>query len=551
MQRSAYDTDGDPSSAEEELTEMDRRALRLSRSSMSKIEESNRQNSKRRFGYRRSKTQPNSEADQTENEVGGSEISMGGCVMAFTFLSKAKKMSRHSFADSRYITQSKPGLINAQDVLSDSEVYSVRSDRSLPLATRNVSPDGKPPRPPSRTEGKLKEGKVSFSEKEADEKSNLIPDEDHASDWQMFWEDMIMAPEKRYVNSLLLTVPLAAASALLNWDEVWVFSLNFLAMVPLAALLGDFTEVAASHVGQTLGGLLNATFGNAVEVVVSIQALRADQIRVVQASLMGSVLSNLLLVLGTCFLFGGYNRKEQLFNQTAAKANCSLLLLSSLSLILPTPLGVYYDLDDPQVLIVSRTVSVCLLFMYCQLLYFQLKTHKDLFENDDDDEDEGMSMTASIVGLASVTVIVAIFSGFLVNSIDGFTEQANLSKTFVGIILLPIIGNVVEHIAAVTVAVKDKMELAMGIAVGSGTQVSIFVIPATVVIGWMMGKEMTLLFPTFEISLFIMAIVIVAHAVGQGSSNWLFGSMLVMTYFMIGVAFWFEVVEDYIGGDSD
>jgi len=368
------------------------------------------------------------------------------------------------------------------------------------------------------------------------------------SDLTIFWEEMVMSPDKRAVNALLLAVPFALWAALAGWADLWVFTLNFLAMVPLAALLGDFTEVAAAHVGQTVGGLLNATFGNAVEVVVSIQALRDNQIRVVQASMMGSVLSNLLLVLGSCFFFGGITRKEQVFNQTAAKANCTLLLLSGLTLVLPTPLGEYYDLSNDDVLVVSRTVSVALLFMYCQLLWFQLKTHKDLFEDEEEEEDEEdmeMSMAGSIVGLTSVTAVVALFSGFLVDSIDGFTEQANLSKTFVGIILLPIIGNVVEHIAAVTVAMKGKMELAMGIACGSGTQVSIFVIPATVVIGWAMGREMTLLFPTFEIGLYIMSVLIVAHAVGQGSSNWLFGSMLITTYCLVGVAFWFENVKEY------
>jgi len=354
----------------------------------------------------------------------------------------------------------------------------------------------------------------------------------------------LLNPLHKPVNYLLIFLPLAFASVYLDWGPTLVFILNFLAMIPLASLLGDFTEEAATHVGQTLGGLLNATFGNAVEVVVSIQALRSGQIRVVQSSLLGSVLSNLLLVLGCCFFFGGIRRDEQTFNVTAAKANTSLLLLSSLALILPTPMGSTGYVEEENVLFVSRITGVFMLFMYLQLLFFQLRTHKHMFEDEDEEEGGGMSLSGALVGLALMTLAVSVLSDYLVDSIDGFTEEADLSKSFVGIILLPIIGNVVEHLTAVSMAMKDKMELAMGIAVGSGTQVSVFVVPVVVVMGWALHEPMTLNFPPFEVLVYIMSIVIVTNAVGSGRSNWLFGSMLITTYVLIAVAVWFEQVPE-------
>jgi Ca2+:H+ antiporter len=280
----------------------------------------------------------------------------------------------------------------------------------------------------------------------------------------------------KYVSVLLLLAPFAVMSHYLNWSAMWIFWLNFLVMIPLASILGDFTEEAALHTNQTIGGLLNATFGNAVEVVVAIQALLANEIRVVQASMIGSIFSNLLLVLGCCFFFGGLKHKEQTFNATAATANMGLLSLSSIALVLPTPFAEYYEVQDEHVLIISRFAACFLLFMYLQLLVFQLYTHSDIFDgaaNDENGEDEAgeaeveeeeptMPMKVALIGLFVTTLSITIFSDFLVGSIDEFCEVSGVSKTFVGLIILPIVGNAVEHITAVTVAIKNKMDLAMG-----------------------------------------------------------------------------------------
>ena len=182
------------------------------------------------------------------------------------------------------------------------------------------------------------------------------------------------------VSVLLLAIPFACwANFQGTWSAAWVFWLNFMVMIPLASILGDFTEELALHTNETIGGLINATFGNAVEVVVAIQALMADEIRVVQASMLGSIFSNLLLVLGCCFFFGGLYYKEQTFNSVAATSNIGLLALSSIALVLPTPFAQYYNVKDEHVLVISRISAIFMIFMYAQMLFFQLYTHAHIF----------------------------------------------------------------------------------------------------------------------------------------------------------------------------
>ncbi len=368
------------------------------------------------------------------------------------------------------------------------------------------------------------------------------------------------------ISLCLLVVPFAMMSHYLHWSATWVFWLNFFAMLPLAAILGDFTEEAALHTNDTIGGLLNATFGNAVEVVVAIQALLVNEIRVVQASMIGSIFSNLLLVLGMCFFCGGLYYKEQTFNSTSATASMGLLALGSIAMVLPTPFAVYYDVQDDRVLIISRLAACFLLFMYLQLLFFQLFTHKHIFDevdeqsrrqNDDEDDEDGnedddkddeeprIPMWMALLGLFLTTAAVTFFSDFLVSSIDEFCKDSGISRTFVGLIILPIVGNAVEHVSAVTVAMKNKMDLAMGVALGSCTQISLFVVPLTVLVGWATDKPMSLNFPHFEITLYVLSIFTVSVCLANPRCNWLEGSLLCTTYLMIAIGFWFEEVVDF------
>lgn len=381
--------------------------------------------------------------------------------------------------------------------------------------------------------------------------------------WTNFLDIWIGKP----ISLLLFFTPFAFASHYLEWGPQWIFWLNFLTMVPLASILGDFTEEAALHTNDVVGGLLNASFGNAVEVVVAIQALMSDEIRVVQSSMIGSIFSNLLLVLGMCFFFGGIYYKEQSFSSLNAMSGMGLLALSSIAMILPTPFAAYWDVEDESVLIISRVSAILLLISYLQLLYFQLYTHKDSFEveafgnteagegdgdgdhdgdgDGDHDEEATIPMWMALLGLTLTTGSVTIFSSFLVESIDGFCVESGISRTFVGLIILPIVGNAVEHITAVSVAMKNKMDLALGVAIGSCTQIALFVVPVTVLWGWYVNKPMTLNFPTYEITLYILSIFTVSVCLGTGKSNWLLGSVLMITYLMVAIGFWFEEVKDF------
>lgn len=347
------------------------------------------------------------------------------------------------------------------------------------------------------------------------------------------------------MNILLLLVPFAIYSRTAGWSASSIFWLNFFAMVPLASLLGDFTEEIASHTNQVIGGLVNATFGNMVEVIVAIQALRKGEIRIVQASMIGSIFSNLLLVLGCCFFFGGLKKKEQKFNSVAAVANVSLLALSSIALVLPTPFANYYNVDNDDVLTISRVAAIFLIIMYIQLLVFQLITHPHIFE-DEAEEEKTLPLNVAVICLIMVTIWISVHSELLVASIDQYCDSSGISKTFVGIVILPVVGNAVEHMTAISVAMKDKMDLAMGVAIGSCTQIALFVTPITVIFGWCVGVPMNLNYPHFEIILFMLSVIIVSITLSTPTTNWLLGSLLILTYVMVAIGFWFEKLEPTI-----
>jgi len=365
-----------------------------------------------------------------------------------------------------------------------------------------------------------------------------------------------------YVNFLLPTVPVGIIAGLLGWNPTAVFTINFLAIIPLAAILSFATEEISMKLGETMGGLLNATFGNAVELIVSIVALKDGQIEVVQASMLGSILSNLLLVMGMCFLFGGLvhrgtsgNGSEQSFSAAVAQATCSLMTLSSASLVIPAAL--YAVLDQSvrdrdektrSILILSRGTAIILLLLYVLYLIFQLRTHSNLFDAEVSDVEEGEEEPEAeepIIGpvsaagvLVVTTLLVAICAEYLVGSIDDIVESAGISKAFIGLILIPIVGNAAEHVTAVVVAVRNKMDLAMGVAIGSSIQIALLVTPFLVIVGWIIGQPMSLHFETFETVAFAVSVLVVTYTVQDGKSNYLEGAMLLGLYIIIAVAFY-------------
>ncbi|EQL04030.1 hypothetical protein G6O67_008190 [Ophiocordyceps sinensis] len=361
-----------------------------------------------------------------------------------------------------------------------------------------------------------------------------------------------------YVNFLLVTVPLGIVAGACNWNPTAVFTINFFAIIPLAAVLSFATEEISMKLGETMGGLLNATFGNAVELIVSIVALRDGQIEVVQSSMLGSILSNLLLVMGMCFFFGGLVHRgqngegtEQNFSAAVAQTTCSLMTLSSASLVIPAALyGVLKQSGsnekDSSILVLSRGTAIILLLLYVLYLVFQLRTHSNLFDAerqaaaDDEDEDDEpcMGAVAAAVVLVVVTILVAICAEYLVGSIDAIVESAHISKAFIGLILIPIVGNAAEHVTAVVVALRDKMDLAMGVAIGSSIQIALGVTPFLVIVGWIIGQDMTLHFETFQTVAFAVSVLVVTYTVQDGKSNYLEGAMLLGLYIIIAVAFY-------------
>ncbi|CAO3571392.1 unnamed protein product [Mortierella alpina] len=291
-----------------------------------------------------------------------------------------------------------------------------------------------------------------------------------------------------------------------------------------------------------LGALLNASFGNAVELILAIFALKEDKIDVVQASVLGSVLSNLLLVLGFCFVCGGFKYSSQTFNQTAAQTSASLLSLSCLSLLIPAAFHATATEVDQTANIqhLSYGTSIVLLIVYVLYLVFQLKTHTHLYATGDEEQEEPvLPLWLSIALLVAVTVVVAICAEFLVGSIEGLSHAWGLSPTFIGLILLPIVGNAAEHVTAVSVAMKNKMDLAIGVAIGSSMQIALFVTPLMVIIGWISGHHMTLFFNTFETCVLFVSVLIVNYLIQDGESNWLEGVMLLSTYVIIAIAIFF------------
>jgi len=406
-----------------------------------------------------------------------------------------------------------------------------------------------------------------------DQKDIIHEEPTHGSSFIFFFTNSYV------ITALLIFVPIGIALGASEQNETVVFIINFCAIIPLAKLLGDATEELALHTSESVGGLLNATFGNAVEIIISIFALKAGLIRVVQSSLVGSILSNLLLVLGMCFIAGGYYIKDLKFNETAAQTSVAILFVSVLGVMMPAALKAQLSSDkaayeaaeklinrtrlaelnltdtleeewthrldeETRLLILSHGTALIMLVIYGLFLVFQLKTHKRFYADPkkpgekEEHEEKHMTWPVSLLMLAIITVIVAVCSEYLVGSIEGITVAWGISETFAGMILLPIVGNAAEHLTAVTVSMKNKMNLAIGVAVGSSQQIAMMVMPLMVVLGWIIGQPMTLYFEIFETAVLFMTVILIFALLVDGSSNWLEGSMLIGVYFILAIAFY-------------
>ncbi|KAI0368738.1 calcium/proton exchanger [Pilatotrama ljubarskyi] len=430
-----------------------------------------------------------------------------------------------------------------------------------------------------------------------------------------------------WLNVLLVCIPVSWALHFAVPDnDTLIFVFSFLAIIPLAKLLAFATDELSMRVGQTLAGLLNATLVNTynVELIVAIIALVKCELQIVQSSLIGSILSNLLLVLGMCFFAGGTRFSEQGFGISVTQLNTSLLMLAVIGVLIPAAFhfAAGAQIEDPaeakDILAVSHGTAIILLFIYGSYLVFQLFSHKALYDDQNPDvfrstryaprekkkkdaangngdvdassQHEGngssiplnsvtgerlqnspsgsvshehdieaasaaragegaeesmeeevpqMSVLMTFLLLATVTVLVAVTAEFLVDSINGIVETGGINREFIGVILLPIVGNAAEHVTAVTVSVKDKLTLSLGVAVGSSIQIALFVIPFIVTLAWIMGKPLSLLFDPFESMVLFFSVLVVNYVVQDGKSNWLEGMILMCLYVILAVVFWF------------
>ena len=363
-----------------------------------------------------------------------------------------------------------------------------------------------------------------------------------------------MDPRETKLNILLLALPITLYFNYVDENLSMAFFSSLIAIMPLAFLMGRATEEIALRTTESLGGLLNATFGNAAELIIAVllilEASRvADPetqsffIHLVQASLIGSILGNLLLVMGLAFVWGGIHHSEQKYSETQVSSNGSLLLLSMIVLVIPTVFhsSVGGEGGDSRLLDLSHIAAAILLLVYGLFLLFQFRTHVHLFATDGSHHEEPeMTQRDSIILLIVATVLVSWMAEILVHSVEAAAEDFGLPHLFIGVILLPLFGNAAEHFTAVTVAGKDKMDLSFAISMGSSTQIAVFIAPLMVIIAWALGVPLTFEFGILETVSAFLAVLIVNSIAADGKSNWLEGAMLLSSYGVLAAAFLFH-----------
>jgi Ca2+:H+ antiporter len=365
----------------------------------------------------------------------------------------------------------------------------------------------------------------------------------------------LFAPE-RLLKLLLVFVPLAALAEWLHWGGTAVFICACVAIIPLAGLMGEATERLAARLGAGIGGLLNATFGNAAELIIALVALSRGYHDVVKASVTGSIIGNILLVLGLSIFAGGLRRERQTFDRAAAGVGSTLLVLAAIGLVVP---AVFHYLGEAAVHVqrltlaqeraleqgLSLEISIVLFIAYALSLVFALRTHKHLYAGQSHTEAHDATARPeapwrAVVTLVAATAMVAWMSELLVGAVEEAAHALGLTEVFVGVIVVAVIGNAAEHSTAVLVAIKNKMDLAMNIAIGSSIQIALFVAPLLVFISYLFpGGPMNLVFTPFEVLAVLMAVAAAKMVAEDGESNWLEGVLLLAVYVVIGMAFYF------------
>jgi Ca2+:H+ antiporter len=352
---------------------------------------------------------------------------------------------------------------------------------------------------------------------------------------------------------LVPLIPAAVALELWHASPTVVFAASALGIVPTAALMGRATEELAARSGPGIGGLLNVTFGNAPELIIALFALEEGLQEVVKASIIGSILGNVLLVMGAAMLVGGLGRDRQTFNATGASVQSTMLMLAATAMVmpaifeliegkgLPSPGAERVDFGST-VEHLSLATAIVLIGTYVAGLWFSLRTHRAIFNPpyEEDEDTWGWSVRTAVIALAIAGVAVGLMSEILVGSITEASESVGLSEFFIGVIVVAIVGNAAEHWVAVLVAIKDKMDLAVNIAIGSSAQIALFVAPVLVIASFFIGVgPMPLVFNGFELGAVLVAILVANYVTQDGESTWFEGAQLLALYAILGIAFYY------------
>jgi len=356
----------------------------------------------------------------------------------------------------------------------------------------------------------------------------------------MIMKSLISYLKSKPLSLLLIALPLAIIGSLQEWNAILLFILSAISVIPLAGLIGDGTEGLASHTGPKMGGLINATLGNAAELIITLFAINKGLLELVKASITGSIIGNLLFVLGLSILAGGGKNGIQKFDRRHTTNNTILLSIAILGLVIPslfshsTASGV-----NQKVEILSLCVAGVMIGLYALGIIFSLKDRRNpsVAPTEHMELHQTWSIKKSLIVLAMATAGIVWMSEILVGSVEHVVAGSGISEFFLGIILVPIIGNVAEHLVAITVAVKNKMELSMEIAVSSSLQIALFVAPVLVFVSLLMGNPLNLVFNTFELAALVAAVIVSYFVAADGESNWLEGAALLVVYVIFGLAF--------------
>ncbi len=361
----------------------------------------------------------------------------------------------------------------------------------------------------------------------------------------------------KVLRYLLVFVVLAFVAEFFLHSPVLVFVFSCIGLVPVAGLLGEATEELALHTGPKVGGLLNATLGNAAELIITIVALKAGKVDLVKASLVGSILGNVLLILGLSLFVGGVKHGVQRFDRGTAGTASTMMTLSVIGMLIPTffelihkvqrGLPLLVETPDPSLDRLSLWVAGALIFVYAASLFYSFRTPERGVAPEvgvdhgasEEHHAPRWSVGVSAAVLAVSTLVIVFLSEFLVGAVEPVMRQAGLSEIFLGVILIPIVGNVAEHLVAVSTASKNKMDLSLAISLGSSMQIALFVAPLLVFVSLLFGKEMTLFFNPFEVVALALSVLIAGQVAVDGESNWLEGLQLLVVYVIVGAGFLF------------